>query len=90
MAQDPEGFDDCCISGTGLSPLPISSISFLFHFHYARHESLETAFSQWMKADDDTVETALNGFIIIFSLEDVPARTRKHIAAPFKKRPVKD
>ena len=39
-----------------------------------------------MKADDDTVETALNGFYhYFFSLEDVPARTRKHIAAPFKK-----
>lgn len=55
------------------------------HYHYSRHESLETAFSQWMKPGDVTVENALNGFHrYFFSLPDAPARTQKHIAAPFK------
>jgi uncharacterized protein (TIGR02757 family) len=55
------------------------------HFHYTRHQSLETAFSQWMKKDDETIENALTGFYhYFFSLESVPARTRKHIASPEK------
>lgn len=57
-----------------------------FHMHYQQHDSLETAFSRWMKPGDTDVENALNGFHhYFFSLEDVPERTRKHIAAPFKK-----
>ena len=60
-------------------------ISF-FHHHYSRYETLESAFSKWMKSDDQHVENALNGFYqYFFSLDDVPARTRKHIAAPNKK-----
>lgn len=59
-------------------------VSFLQH-HYSRQESLETAFSQWMTPDDETIEQALTGFYhYFFSLEDVPARTRKHIASPEK------
>lgn len=55
------------------------------HYHYSRFESLETAFSQWMKPGDETVENALNGFHrYFFSLPDAPARTKKHIAAPFR------
>jgi uncharacterized protein (TIGR02757 family) len=55
------------------------------HYHYSQHESLETAFSQWMKPGDVTVENALNGFHrYFFSLPHAPARTQKHIAAPFK------
>lgn len=54
------------------------------HFH--KWPSLETAFSNWMLADDADVENALNGFYhYFFSLEHVPARTRKHIACPQKK-----
>lgn len=54
------------------------------HFH--KWPSLETAFSNWMRAGDDDVENALNGFYhYFFSLEHVPARTRKHIACPQKK-----
>ncbi len=52
--------------------------------HYARHASLETAFVQWMKPGDVTVERALDGFhaYIFSSPEEYPRRTRKHIARP--------
>lgn len=60
-------------------------ISF-FHHHYSRHESLESAFTRSMKPGDQTVESALTGFYhYFFSLDDVPKRTRKHIASPEKK-----
>ncbi len=56
-----------------------------FHFHYSQHESLETAFSKWMTKKDATIEHALVGFYNhFFSLADIPARTRKHIASPEK------
>ena len=46
-------------------------------------DSLETAFTQWMNKNDDTIENGLKGFYpYFFSLGDVPARTRKHIATP--------
>jgi uncharacterized protein (TIGR02757 family) len=52
-----------------------------FHFHYSKHKSLETAFTM----HGDTVEEMLTGFHhYFFSLEDVPQRTRKHIASPEK------
>jgi uncharacterized protein (TIGR02757 family) len=51
--------------------------------HYAQSSSLETAFSQWMQPDDETVENALIGFHqYFFSLPHAPARTKKHIATP--------
>ncbi|HTB52113.1 MAG TPA: TIGR02757 family protein [Ferruginibacter sp.] len=54
-------------------------------FHYASNESLETAFTKWMSKKDATTENALKGFYeYFFSLEHVPARTRKHIASPDK------
>lgn len=57
-----------------------------FKEHYTRHTSLQTAFSQWMKKDDEDVENALNGFYkYFFSLPHVPTRTLKHIACPAKK-----
>jgi len=56
-----------------------------FNMHYHNHNSLESAFTQWMNKKDETVENALNGFYhYFFSLPDVPQRTRKHIAAPEK------
>ncbi len=59
-------------------------IAFL-NFHYATEPSLETAFSKWMLPGDTTIEKGLNGFYhYFFSLEDIPNRTRKHIAAPEK------
>ncbi|HEX5154730.1 MAG TPA: TIGR02757 family protein [Parafilimonas sp.] len=51
-------------------------------YHYKYNDSLETAFTKW----GDTVEQMLIGFHhYFFSLEDVPARTKKHIATPEKK-----
>ncbi len=50
-----------------------------FKWHYSKHKSLETAFTQHGK----TVEEMLTGFHhYFFSLEHVPARTKKHIATP--------
>jgi len=50
-------------------------------YHYSKHNSLEDAFSKWMSAKDETIEKALIGFHhYFFSIEDVPARTKKHIA----------
>lgn len=51
-------------------------------FHYSLHNSLEIAFTKW----GDNVEQMLTGFHhYFFSLDDVPARTKKHIASPGKK-----
>lgn len=56
-----------------------------FKFHYTQYNSLETAFTLQLQPGDETVENALNGFYqYFFSLPDVPARTRKHIASPAK------
>jgi len=58
--------------------------SFLKH-HYKQHDSLEHAFSRFMTSEDEHVQKALEGFHnLFFSLEDVPARTRKHVASPAK------
>lgn len=55
-------------------------------FHYSSNDSLETAFSKWMEIHDDSTEQMLIGFHhYFFSLEDVPPRTKKHIATPEKK-----
>lgn len=60
-------------------------VSFLQH-HYKGSATLETAFSRWMRPGDEDTGKALNGFYhYFFSLEHVPARTRKHIASPEKK-----
>ncbi len=59
-------------------------VAFL-HFHYSANDSLETAFTKGLNKKDYTIENGLNGFYdYFFSLEDAPARTRKHIAAPQK------
>jgi len=61
-------------------------ISF-FKFHYSKHNSLEVAFfnNKTIKQFDNVVEHSLNYFYqYFFSLEDVPARTKKHIASPQK------
>ncbi len=53
--------------------------------HYSSFTSLETAFTNRLSKEDADVEQALNGFYTyFFSLEDVPVRTRKHIASPEK------
>lgn len=56
-------------------------VEFLQH-HYRHNESLESAFAKW----GSSVEEMLIGFHhYFFSLEDVPLRTKKHIATPEKK-----
>lgn len=56
-------------------------ISF-FKQHYSKNKTLETAFSRHGK----TAEEMLTGFHhYFFSLEHVPARTKKHIATPERK-----
>jgi len=56
-------------------------------FHYSKHNSLEAAFfnNKAIPQFDNFVELSLNYFYkYFFSLEDVPARTKKHIASPKK------
>jgi uncharacterized protein (TIGR02757 family) len=61
-----------------------------FHHHYDRYDSLEDAFLlPWEKTgapqDGWRAEQALSAFYhYFFSLDDVPPRTRKHIASPEK------
>ena len=50
--------------------------------HYTKHKSLETAFTR----HGNSIEEMLAGFHhYFFSLEHVPARTKKHIATPERK-----
>jgi uncharacterized protein (TIGR02757 family) len=50
-------------------------------FHYRQHDSLEVAFTLHGKS----IENMLTGFHrYFFSLEDAPARTKKHISTPGK------
>jgi uncharacterized protein (TIGR02757 family) len=57
-------------------------ISLLQH-HYKKNRSLETAFTKWMDPKEENIENALIGFHhYFFSLNDIPARTKKHIASP--------
>lgn len=61
-------------------------ISF-FKFHYSKHKSLETAFfnNQAIQQSNNVIEASLNSFYqYFFSLDDVPERTKKHIASPQK------
>src|SRR6185437_2650791 len=61
-------------------------ISFL-KFHYTRHSSLESAFfnNHTIKQSTHIIENSLNYFYqYFFSLDDVPQRTKKHIASPQK------
>jgi len=64
-------------------------ISFLQH-HYLKHASLESAFFPRKIFNEQaqkigTVENALNYFsTYFFSLDHVPARTKKHVASPMK------
>lgn len=58
---------------------------YFLHHHYQHYPSLESAFSEGIQTNDQTTENALNYFYqYFFSLEDAPARTRKHIATPAK------
>ncbi|MDQ6902538.1 MAG: TIGR02757 family protein [Bacteroidota bacterium] len=57
-----------------------------FKFHYSKHKTLETAFfNNETLHGENVVEAALNYFYnYFFSIEDVPSRTKKHIASPAK------
>lgn len=56
-------------------------ISFLKH-HYERYDSLESAFTI---PNEKEMEARLTRFHeYFFSIEDAPARTKKHIATPYK------
>ena len=56
------------------------------NMHYAKHESLEHAFTRNLTKKDVNIEKGLNGFYeYFFSLPDIPHRTLKHIASPAKK-----
>lgn len=56
-----------------------------FKQHYAKYESLESAFLHGFSAKEATTEKALiNFYDYFFSLEDAPNRTRKHISSPLK------
>jgi uncharacterized protein (TIGR02757 family) len=53
-----------------------------FKYHYSKHKTLETAFTKHGK----TVEEMLSGFHhYFFSHENIPSRTKKHIATPERK-----
>lgn len=56
-------------------------ISFLQH-HYLQHDSLESAFLDTESNDMEIRLTRFHNYF--FSLEDAPARTKKHIATPYK------
>ena len=57
-----------------------------FQNYYRQHESLENAFSDFIRDDDLTIENGLIGFHDLFcDSENFPLRTRKHIATPFRK-----
>lgn len=61
-------------------------ISF-FKFHYSKNKSLESAFfnNKTLNHSANVVENSLNHFYqYFFSLEDIPERTKKHIASPSK------
>jgi uncharacterized protein (TIGR02757 family) len=62
-------------------------IEFLQH-HYKNHPSLEDAFSMHLtnNTDAEEVELMLTGFHnYFFSMENMPPRTKKHIATPAKR-----
>lgn len=59
---------------------------YFIHFlqqYYQQHQTLEEAFVQGMSPQDASTESSLINFHhLFFSLQDYPARTRKHIATP--------
>ncbi|MCX2741599.1 TIGR02757 family protein [Pontibacter anaerobius] len=65
-----------------------TDLLYLLHFfrwYYSQHESLETAFT----GENNELETMRDRLVyfhnLVFSLEDAPQRTRKHIATPARK-----
>ena len=64
-----------------------TDLLYFIHFlsrYYRKHDSLEWAFTRGQT--DVTAEGALTGFNeLFFSLDDFPARTRKHVSTPVRK-----
>lgn len=57
-----------------------------FQRYYREHDSLETAFAQFLAPEASTTETALIGFRkFFFDHPHAPQRTHKHIASPARK-----
>jgi uncharacterized protein (TIGR02757 family) len=55
------------------------------HQHYIISDSLETAFTNWTGAKDESTEKALNGFRKYFFSFGHLKRTEKHITSPLQK-----
>lgn len=67
---------------------PIDCLYFIefLQNYYQKNQSLESAFSQFLKPTDNHIGNALIGFHeLFFSLEFAPKRTRKHVATPARK-----
>jgi uncharacterized protein (TIGR02757 family) len=58
---------------------------YFFQVYYRQHESLETAFTGLTNNIDTQKERLIHFHNTVFSLEDAPHRTRKHIATPARK-----
>ena len=57
-----------------------------FKDFYSKHESLEEAFIIGLSPEAQNTQVGLENFQkLFFSLEDYPARTKKHVATPAKK-----
>ncbi len=57
-----------------------------FQRYYRAHDSLEQAFTNKMKDEDENVKNGLIGFHDeFFNHENAPHRTRKHVATPVRK-----
>lgn len=65
-----------------------TDLFWILHFlqqHYARYDTLEVAFSQFINPLSTDITQALTGFHeYVFSLPHAPERTRKHISTPAK------
>ncbi|WP_235298700.1 TIGR02757 family protein [Portibacter marinus] len=57
-----------------------------FRNFYAKHESLEEAFTKFRKSDDNQMEEMLTGFnMFFFDDENALQRTQKHVATPARR-----
>ncbi len=63
------------------------ALIYFFRRHYQQHDSLETAFAQWMPEEAQDTEAALAGFhrYVFSDPRYFEERTRKHISTPEKK-----
>lgn len=56
-----------------------------FNWYYSQHESLETAFTGERNEIKTQKERLMHFHDLVFSLEDAPHRTKKHISTPARK-----